>query len=85
MSTTREQIQNGNDYLRENANGTYTVTGTGTHLDGVVINPDTDSLIAQDGAVLGNASDYFHDNEDGTYTVVNTETEFDGVMVGSKE
>lgn len=85
MSTTREQIQNGNDYLRENANGTYTVTGTGTPLDGVVINPDTNSVIAHDGSNLGNASDYFQDNGDGTYTVVNTGTDFDGVMVGSKE
>lgn len=81
MTTKQDQVVNGQDYFTQNADGSFTVNGTGTAFDGYVIDPDANTVTDASGNFVGEASDYFTENTDGSYTLGNTGTELDGTII----
>lgn len=60
MTTKQDQVLNAQDYLTQNADGTFTVTGTGTELDGLIIDSS------------GNVFNSDHSPYDGDVTIEQT-------------
>ena len=77
MTTKQDQVLNAQDYLTQNADGTVTVNGTGTELDGLIID-SSGNVYNSDGSQY-DGDVVITDNGDGTYTANNV----DGAPGGS--
>lgn len=77
MTTKQDQVLNAQDYLTQNADGTVTVNGTGTELDGLIID-SSGNVYNSDGSQY-DGDVVITDNGDGTYTTNNV----DGAPGGS--
>ena len=66
MTTKQDQVLNAQDYLTQNADGSFTVNGTGTELDGITFD-SLGNVYNSDGSPY-DGDVVITENGDGTFT-----------------